>query len=48
MGPADVTKNIAEGSLPTTRTALAELVAIALTVGNVEQFTGRGAPTVIT
>ncbi|CUG54559.1 phosphoglucomutase, putative [Bodo saltans] len=48
MGPEDVAKNIAEGSLPATRTALAELVTIALTVANIEAFTGRNAPTVIT
>lgn len=48
MSPADVSKNIDAGSLPATRTALGDLVAIALQVANIEELTGRAAPTVIT
>lgn len=48
MGAAEVAKNIADGTLPATRTALGDLVTIALTVAAIEQFTGRATPTVIT
>lgn len=48
MHPQAVASHLSAGTLPPTATALKELVQIALSVTDMEAFTGRSAPTVIT
>ncbi|RNF17627.1 putative phosphoglucomutase [Trypanosoma conorhini] len=48
MEPQAVVRHIRDGTLPTARSALAELIALALKVAQISSLTGRDAPTVIT
>lgn len=48
MTAEEVASNLANGTLPSTSSALGDLVKIALLVSDMENLTGRSAPTVIT
>lgn len=48
MSAEDVAKHVAAGTLPSTATALNDLVKISLQVSDLANLTGRNAPTVIT
>jgi phosphoglucomutase len=48
MGPEEVCQRLAAASLPSTSSALADLVSLSLGVSQMEGLTGRKEPTVIT